>query len=282
MTSEELRALLGDLADGWRRRDHARVASRFAPDVEYADPLRYRFTDRASLQAFFEDDGELAQQVEWHSITFDEPRQCGAVEYTYDGTHRYHGVALFQIREGLIARWREYQHVDARPFEELVAGPPSRGQADSAPTSSEEAIRAMVDRETRAWNERDPEALASLFHPDMVWPWPAHPRAHDPAEWVMVLGRFDRARWVASWQSLFDATELVANVRHVAKIILSKEGDGALAVVDIDTTWREKDGTLDRWKGRVGKVYCRLPDGEWKITMHTGVLDYAGLHPPPA
>jgi uncharacterized protein (TIGR02246 family) len=39
-------------------------------------------------------------------------------------------------------------------------------------TSAEAQIQALVDRETAAWNARDAEALVSLFHPDMVWPWP--------------------------------------------------------------------------------------------------------------
>ncbi len=144
-------------------------------------------------------------------------------------------------------------------------------------SSIEAEIREMVDRETRAWDDRDAAALASLFHPDMVWPWPRHPRGHDPADWVMILGRFDRVRWSAAWQSLFDSATLVRNDRRIAKIIVSNEGDGALAVVDIDTLWAMKDGTEDNWKGRVGKVYSRLASGEWKMTMHTGVLDYAGI-----
>ena len=143
--------------------------------------------------------------------------------------------------------------------------------------SVEDEIRALVDRETNAWNARDAAALASLFHPDMVWPWPRHPRAHDPADWVMFLGRFDRERWMRSWQSLFDSATLVRNDRRIAKVIVSRERDGALAVVDIDTLWQMNDGTEDHWKGRVGKVYAKLSSGEWKMTMHTGVLDYSGM-----
>jgi ketosteroid isomerase-like protein len=141
----------------------------------------------------------------------------------------------------------------------------------------DDEIRDMVDRETRAWDARDAAALAALFHPDMVWPWPPHDRAHDPAEWEMVLGRFDFARWTRVWQRLFDNATLVRNVRTTVKIIVSNEGDGALAVVDIDTLWQLTDGTQSHWKGRVGKVYSKSANGEWKITMHTGVLDYSGL-----
>ena len=54
---------------------------------------------------------------------------------------------------------------------------------------------------------------------------------------------------------------------------MSEEGDGAFAVVDIDTLWRDPEGNDRRWKGRVCKVYSKV-GGEWKITMHTGVLEY--------
>jgi hypothetical protein len=45
-------------------------------------------------------------------------------------------------------------------------------------------IKHIVDRETRAWDTRNVELLLSVFHPDMVWPWPKTPRSHDPLEWV--------------------------------------------------------------------------------------------------
>ena len=134
-------------------------------------------------------------------------------------------------------------------------------------------IEEIVDRETRAWDTRDVGLLLSVFHPDMVWPFPRTSRSHDPMEWVLELGRYDPERWGGAWQELFDTHELVRNGREIKKIEVSKEGDGALAVVDIDTLWRDRDGNEDRWKGRVCKVYSKVGD-EWKMTMHTGVLQY--------
>ncbi len=56
---------------------------------------------------------------------------------------------------------------------------------------------------------------------------------------------------------------------------MAPEGDGALAVVDIDTRWRHREtGEEVRWLGRVCKVYS-LSGGQWKLTMHTGALDYS-------
>jgi ketosteroid isomerase-like protein len=134
-------------------------------------------------------------------------------------------------------------------------------------------IRAMVDRENAAWDAKDTEALVSIFHPDMVWPWPPDAAAHDPEGWVFPLGRFNRDRWRAGWQELFDTHDLIHNNRRTVRIEVSEEGDGAFAVVDVDTLWRDRNGRDFHWKGRACKGYTRV-DGEWKLIMHTGLLDY--------
>jgi ketosteroid isomerase-like protein len=138
---------------------------------------------------------------------------------------------------------------------------------------AEDRIREMVERETRAWDTKDVDLLMTVFHPDMVWPWPRTPRSHDPLDWVMGFGRYDAQRWRANWQGLFDHFDLVRNRREIRAIQVSPEGDGGMAVVDIDTLWRDADGSEDHWKGRVCKVYT-LVGGEWKLIMHTGVLEY--------
>ncbi len=120
MTSSEFRTLLDALADGWRRRDYTAVASQFAPDVQYGDPLRYHLEGRPALEAFFSADEGFEQHVWWHLVLFDEAQQIGVVEYTYEGTHRYHGVALARIHAGLITHWREYQHTYPRDWRSFV------------------------------------------------------------------------------------------------------------------------------------------------------------------
>ena len=135
-------------------------------------------------------------------------------------------------------------------------------------------IESIVDRETRAWDTQDVDALMTIFHPDMVWPWPRTPQSHDPIAWVLEWGRYDRQRWRDGWQELFDTHRLAHNKRELRKIEISKEGDGAFAVVDIDTLWIDRDGNENHWKGRTCKVYTKTGD-EWKMIMQTGVLDYS-------
>ncbi len=134
-------------------------------------------------------------------------------------------------------------------------------------------IEEIVNRETRAWDTQDIDMLMTIWHPDMVWPWPRTPQSHDPMDWVLVWGRFDYDRWRSGWQQLFDTHTLIHNRREIRKIVVSNEGDGAFAVVDIDTLWRDGDGNDNHWKGRVCKVYTKI-GSEWKLIMHTGALEY--------
>jgi ketosteroid isomerase-like protein len=138
----------------------------------------------------------------------------------------------------------------------------------------EAVIQSLVDRETEAWDRQDAEALVSLFHPDMVWPWPPSASSHDPALWVFPQGRYDRARWKSDWERLFRTHALVHNRRRTVRIEASAQGDAAFAVVDVDTLWRERaSGALSHWKGRACKGYTKVGEG-WLLIFHTGLLEY--------
>ncbi|MFX0001047.1 MAG: nuclear transport factor 2 family protein [Candidatus Hodarchaeota archaeon] len=134
-------------------------------------------------------------------------------------------------------------------------------------------IEEIVNRETRAWDTQDVNLLMTIFHPDMVWPWPRTPQSHDPMDWVLEWGKYDYNRWKNGWLKLFNTHKLDHNERKIRKIEISKERDGAFAVVDIDTLWIDKEGNKNHWKGRVCKVYSKVGD-EWKMIMQTGVLLY--------
>ncbi|MBF0528498.1 MAG: nuclear transport factor 2 family protein [Deltaproteobacteria bacterium] len=137
-----------------------------------------------------------------------------------------------------------------------------------------EQIQGMVDKETEAWNSNDADALVSLFHPDMVWPWPPEATAHDPEQWVFLQGRYNRERWKTQWEELFRDYELVHNHRKTVRIMISDQGDGAFAVVDVDTLWRNRDtGEPFHWKGRACKGYTKVKN-QWLLIYHTGLLDY--------
>lgn len=69
-------------------------------------------------------------------------------------------------------------------------------------TKEELEIVEIVNRETEAWNTQNIDKLITIFHPDMVWPWPKTSQSHDPLEWEFVLGRFNKDRWSKNWQCI--------------------------------------------------------------------------------
>jgi hypothetical protein len=121
MTREGFASMLQTLGQAWTDRDYQQAINFFAVDVHYGDPLRYSFKNRTDLLRFFEDDGGFEQRTDWHYVVFDEDRQLGAAEYSYQGTHLYHGIVLIKVENDKIARWREYQHIADEPWEEFTA-----------------------------------------------------------------------------------------------------------------------------------------------------------------
>jgi len=143
-------------------------------------------------------------------------------------------------------------------------------------------IQEIIDRESRAFETADVELMLSIYHPDMVWAWPPHPRAYDPMEWVLRMGRFNEDRWRRLTQLFFDTHTLVHNYRETKKIVMSDEQDGAFAVVDIDTLFRRKPADDSPWHdgsgeehivGRACKIYTFV-NGEWKMLYQPGTMHY--------
>ena len=87
------------------------------------------------------------------------------------------------------------------------------------------------------------------------------------------MGRYNRERWKKIWQDIFDTHDLVHNHRSTIRIHVTEQKDGAFAVVDVDTLWRDGTGRDFHWKGRACKGYS-LVGNEWKLIFHSGLLNY--------
>jgi ketosteroid isomerase-like protein len=138
---------------------------------------------------------------------------------------------------------------------------------------NETKIVEIINAETHAFDTKDVELLLSIFHPDMVWPWPPNVDAHNPLDWVMPWGRYNRKRWHGYLEKFFDKYDLIHNVRQTRKIETSKEGDGAFAIVDVDTLWKAKSGDELHWDGRACKIYT-TSKSKWLMISQTGLLKY--------
>ncbi len=137
-------------------------------------------------------------------------------------------------------------------------------------------IQEIIDRETKAWNEKSIELLLSIFHQDMVWVWPTDSKNHDPLSFSSMMGKFNYDRWTQVYNEWFSHFDLINNYRKTQKIFISKDGEGAFAVVDIDTLWRSKTGEESHWYGRTCKTYTKTKNG-WKMIAQTGVLIFPNL-----
>lgn len=111
--------MLDEMAANWTAGNYDAVAARFATDVFYGDAVHYKIRGREDLLRFFEDDDEEPQFCVFHNAIFDEGRQIGVAEYTYEGTKLYHGTVWVEVSNDLISRWREYQYVAASGFDEF-------------------------------------------------------------------------------------------------------------------------------------------------------------------
>jgi len=150
-------------------------------------------------------------------------------------------------------------------------------------TDRSHEIQEMIDRESRAFDTADTALMLSVYHPDMVWAWPPHSRAYDPMEWIMRMGRFNYDRWFKLTELFFDTHTLVHNKRVTKKIVMSDEQDGAFAVVDVDTLFKQKQDKDSPWHedasgelhilGRACKIYTTV-DGEWKMLYQPGTMHY--------
>lgn len=60
--------------------------------------------------------------------------------------------------------------------------------------------------------------------------------------------------------------------------MISQQEDGAYAIVDIDTLWRDRaTGDSMHWKGRACNGNTKVGDS-WYLIFHTGLLEYKKCH----
>ena len=88
-------------------------------------------------------------------------------------------------------------------------------------------------------------------------------------------GRYDPERWKCRLGGAVRTTTSSCTTSAVPfESSVSEEGDGAFAVVDVDTLWRRRaDGQPFHWKGRACKGYTKV-GGRWLLIFHTGLLEY--------
>jgi ketosteroid isomerase-like protein len=125
MDRQSFEELMHTLARAWSTGDPDAAVNCFTEDVVYVEPPdRQRYVGRAAVYELSGGAEAIGQppsmSFTWHHLFFDPARQIGAGEYTYRGGRQFHGVALVQLRDDRISRWREYQYHDQADWEEFV------------------------------------------------------------------------------------------------------------------------------------------------------------------
>jgi ketosteroid isomerase-like protein len=117
----EFVTLMQAIADAWNEGDTPRALACFTDDAVYMEPPdRQRYEGRDELFAFFGGDDPPPMSMVWHHLLVDG--DVGIGEYTYRGDRQFHGIAIVQLRDGKVRRWREYERESALDWSEF-SGP---------------------------------------------------------------------------------------------------------------------------------------------------------------
>ena len=111
------------VADSWNKGDARKAADCFAEDAIYSEPPdKQLYKGRAELFKFFggNEGRKSAMKMTWHHLVFDEEKQVGAGEFTFEFGSKVHGVAMVKVAEGKISRWREYWYESDLDWEKFI------------------------------------------------------------------------------------------------------------------------------------------------------------------
>ncbi len=123
LTPDSFRALMAELAAAWNAGDARTAAAFFVEDAVYLEPSGRKFyRSRAALEDLFRQTSQKAPMtIAWRRVYFDEASQTGAAEFDFAWNGRaLQGVALVDLEDGLVSRWREYQVESEGPYEPVA------------------------------------------------------------------------------------------------------------------------------------------------------------------
>ena len=122
-TTAQFKQLMQTIADGWTEPDPRKAADCYAEDAIYSSPPDpHVHQGREDLYYFFYGDGDKPRKMGmvWHHLAFDEQSQVGFGEYTFRGTHQFHGIVVVQLVDGKIKNWREYEVISKLDWRQFI------------------------------------------------------------------------------------------------------------------------------------------------------------------
>lgn len=120
---QEFVDLMGRLAVAWGEQDSETAVACFTPNAVYMQPPNLQFyTGHEQFRAYF---GALepGTYLRFQNLWFDTNKQTGCVEFSFGREGQPtadHGTIVVEVRNGLIADWREYVQKGPADFVEFV------------------------------------------------------------------------------------------------------------------------------------------------------------------
>ncbi|OGG12735.1 hypothetical protein A2875_01915 [Candidatus Gottesmanbacteria bacterium RIFCSPHIGHO2_01_FULL_46_14] len=122
VNTNEFQRLLQTIADGWNTKDAKKAVECFIDDAVYIEPPdKQFFQGKNQLYQYFGGDDGFDMKLTWHHVFFDEEKQQGAGEYTFEMNDIiHHGVAILELENGKIKLWREYDVTGNLSYEDFL------------------------------------------------------------------------------------------------------------------------------------------------------------------
>lgn len=124
LNTARFRQLMEQLARGWSEQNTELALACFASDAVYMEPPDIQlYIGHDQLRPYFAA-LPTGTSMRFHHLWFDGEGQVGAGEYSFamgGQSQADHGVAVVELRNGLIAFWREYQRKGPSPFSDFLS-----------------------------------------------------------------------------------------------------------------------------------------------------------------
>jgi hypothetical protein len=123
ITAAKFQTRMQTVADGWSEGNARKAANCFTADAIYTEPPdKQLYKGREALFKFFGgNEGRKSQmKMTWHHLIFDEQKQIGSGEFTFEYGGKVHGMVIIKITNGKISNWREYWYESNLDWEKFI------------------------------------------------------------------------------------------------------------------------------------------------------------------
>ncbi|ESA38722.1 hypothetical protein N836_30865 [Leptolyngbya sp. Heron Island J] len=125
ISTVEFRQLADKISAGWSEGNAKKAASAFSEDVVFFETVdNLKFSGREAIYQYSggDDSSSVDMNMSWHNLVFDEEKQLGFGEFTFqlNSSYQIHGVASMTVLNGLISSWRQYYVESPLPWNGFV------------------------------------------------------------------------------------------------------------------------------------------------------------------